>query len=159
MNNMNTHEIANQIKHDINSIDIIVMGRIRRINMKSHRIGRREMKYCKERFRINAIQDIYTKLGLCFSSIIGYSDKSRKLYYHMYNHNNGLLTDVQEQEEKQKNTMDIEYHEELIKLHTTINELQYNMKYWFDNGQKCMFRVSKKHKIPNEIIKEIMSFV
>lgn len=118
---------------------------------------RQHFKCFIDRFRANAIYDVYSQFDKYYSSLIGYNDESRKIYYMMYNNSSRTLSDIEYK--LQKSSLDIEYHAKLIELRKKIVSTQHKIKNWFENGQKCIYRICKQHSIPNEISKQIMCFV
>ena len=124
---------------------------------KEIKIKRRNFKAFVERFRVNAMHDIYKQLDQYYAFIIGYNDESRKLYYAIYSNNNRILDDIQDR--LRGPNLDDQCIDQLVDLRETIENVQRKMKEWFENGQKCLYHVCAQHNIPNEINKQIMCFV
>lgn len=121
------------------------------------KLKRQNFKNYIERFRADTMLEIYKKIDQYHPFILGYGNKSRELYYAMYNNSTRILYDIQVKlRESNQNT---EYFVVLNELRETMESVQRKMKDWFENGQKCVYHVCKQYNIPSEINKQIMCFV
>lgn len=124
---------------------------------KEIKLKRQNFKSYIENFRVDTMLDIYKQIDQYHPFILGYGDKSRELYYAMYNNSTRILYDIRVK--LHESNLNTEYFVTLNELRETIESVQRKMKDWFENGQKCVYYLCKQHNIPSEINKQIMCFV